>query len=103
MKGLKEYVEKHGRHFTEELAYAVSGCRWTYKEIDKSLQKKVYYNVSGCTPGDIAYCVNGLDFDNRRDAVSFLLRCVLYDVGLSDTLFNLWVMDNDSFDFTPYI
>ena len=103
MKGLKEYVEKHGRHFTEELAYTVSGCRWTYKEINNSLQKKVYYNVSGCTPGDIVYCVNGLDFDNRRDIVSFLIRCVLYDVGVSDTLFNLWVMDNNSFDFTPYI
>lgn len=103
MKGLNEYVSKHGKHFTEDLAHAISGCRWSYKEIDESLQKKVYYNVSGCTPGDIVYCVNGLEFDNRKEIVSFLLRCVMYDVGTSDELFDTWILCHPDFDFTPYI
>ena len=103
MRGLEEYVCKHGKHFTEDLAHAVSGYRWSYKEIEESLQKRVYYNVSGCTSGDIVYCVNGLDLENRKEIVSFLLRCVMYDVGASDKLFDLWVMCNQDFDFTPYI
>lgn len=103
MKGLEEYIKRHGRHFTEKLAYDITGGGWTYKEIDDSLQKKVYYNVSGCTPGDIVYCVNSLNFVNKKEIVSFLLRCVLYDVGMSDMLFNMWAISHDDFDFTNYI
>lgn len=103
MKGLKEYIKKHGKHFTEELAHDVVGSAWSFKEIDRSLQKKVYYNVSGCTSGDIVYYVNGMGFDYMRDIIQFLIRDVLYDVGLSDKLFLMWCECNKDFDFTPYI
>ena len=103
MKGLEEYIEKHGKHFTMKLAYDVSNDYWSDEEIHKALQKKVYYNVSGCTPGDIVYVVNGMDIDNMKEVVRFLMRCVLYDVGTSDKLFDTWVCFNEDFDFTHYI
>lgn len=103
MKGLKEYVAKHGLHFTEELAYDIVGKHWIYEDIDKALQKEVYYNVSGCTPGDIIYCVNIAGLHRKKDIVNFLIEYILCDVGFSDRLFNSWSTINKDFDFTPYI
>ena len=104
MKGLDEYIAKHGKHFTEELAYRAAGSkRWTSAEIHRALQKKVYYNVSGCTSDDIAYLVNGMGFTSKRDFISFLMRCIFYEVDSSDRNFDMWVIANKDFDLTPYI
>ena len=103
MKGLDKYIKKHGKHFTEELAYDIVGHTWSYEEIYEALQKKVYYNISGCTSGDIVYCVNGMGFETKKEFVSFLLRCIMCDMGISDKLFDSWIMCHGDFDFTHYI
>ena len=46
MKGLKEYISKHGSHFTEKLAIAVMDSKWSPSEIERSSEAMVYYNVS---------------------------------------------------------
>ena len=102
MKGLEEYIKKHGRHFTEELAHDVMGRYWTFEDIEASLQKKVYYNVSGCTSGDIVYYANGMGFENKRDLIQWLMVTLL-DVGCAEQMFSVFLMVYQDFDFTPYI
>ena len=56
MKGLKEYLKKHGNHFTEQLAYdAALNRRWNKKQIENSIRNRVWYNVTDSSIGDIIY------------------------------------------------
>ena len=103
MEGLQQYVDKHGKHFTESLAYNVAGRHWSADKIIGALSSKVYYNVSGCTLGDIVYCVNRMNFSTKRDVQNFLLKDVLCNVDMSDRLFGEWVEGNEYFDLTPYL
>ena len=107
MKGLKEYIRIHGRHFTEELARAVTCQRWSSKQIEKAAQKKVWYNVTGSTLGDLVYLVNEIYKDWQYRALSKCLDYPLYVVGEyrfhGGVVFNDWLEDNPEFDFTPYI
>jgi hypothetical protein len=108
MKGLKEYIKKHGKHFTEELAYVATEKYWDAKEIDAALQKKVYYNVSGYTKGDIIYIFNGVweyGRGNKKERADFV-RSTLGDAYYLDvpTVFTFWAESyGKNFDFTPYI
>lgn len=71
MKGLKRYIRKHGKHFTEELALAVAD-KWSVEQVMNSAQKKVYYNITSATDGDIAYLANtcnALDGLSMRDSL----------------------------------
>lgn len=109
VKGLREYVEKHGMHFTVELAYDATNKFYDVDEIEKELNKKVYYNVSGYTMGDAVYIFNG--WTNERDRTDKKYRAdnvrwILEDSGYLDipTVFELWVKAYArDFDFTPYI
>lgn len=104
MKGLNEYMKKHGKHFTMELACVAAGkVRWSFKEIDTSLQRKVYYNVSGCTSGDIVFFANTSRLRRKREIVRTLLENVMYIVGFSDRMFSRWILINEDFDLTPYV
>ena len=58
MKGLEQYIEKYGNHFTEELASDITLKKWDSSKIQKSAQKKVYYNVTGSTSGDMMYLMD---------------------------------------------
>lgn len=111
MKGLKEYIKKHGKHFTEKLAYDVTGGKWNVDRVNKSAQKKVYYNVTEATLGDILYITNEV---HNRFSISTVDKCVkfaLYIIGdysfHGGMVFMDWVDElndtEDSFDFTPYI
>ena len=102
MKGLEQYIAKHGRHFTEELAYDIMGSMWSFEEIDTTLQKRVYYNVSGMTSGDIVYYVNGMGWKSKGEMLYWLIPDLL-EVGLSEELFSAFLLVRDQFDFTPYI
>ena len=103
MKGLKEYLRKHGRHFTEELAHAVMGNTWTYDEIDAIIQKKVYYNVSGCTKGDIVYFCNGMNLYTKHDIIKNVIP-MLMTVDAYEDIFTLWAkVYGDCFDFTEFV
>lgn len=109
VKGLGEYVEKHGMHFTVELAYDATYKYYDVDEIEKELNKKVYYNVSGYTLGDAVYIFNGWTDERSRTDKRYraeMVRMILGDSDYLDTssVFELWVKAYArDFDFTPYI
>jgi hypothetical protein len=111
MNGLDRYIRKHGKHFTEKLAYKVAGRRWSGRQIEKAAQRKVYYNVTGSTLGDMIYLTN--EASNRWN-IPILYTCAkftLYRIGnhqyYGGVVFDDWLEDleniNPTFDFTPYI
>ena len=106
MKGLKEYIKKHGKHFTEELAYEAAGRKWSLKDIERSTQKKVYYNVTGTSMADMTYHVNRIHLDtgwSKRKCIGLTLKIVGdYKVGRDLALRN-FIHRDKAFDFTPYI
>lgn len=106
MKGLKEYIEKHGEHFTVELAYDATHKYYSVDEIEKELDKKVYYNVSGHTIGDIVYIFNGWCDEGTKRERAWNVRFILQDPYYFDvpTVFSRWVKAYaEDFDFTSYI
>ena len=109
MKGLRQYIRKHGRHFTEELAITITKGRWGSSEIMKKAESMVYYNVTGSTIGDIVFLANyAKDTDNslyrtKHNCVKFAL-CIVGEYALRDgAMFSKWVGDTKEFDLTPYI
>ena len=66
LKGLRRYIRKHGKHFTEELAYDAVFCKWDAQEVQESTQKMVYYNITGATMGDMLYLMNKACIDQHR-------------------------------------
>ena len=118
MKGLKEYIRKHGRHFTEELAYdAALSRKWNKKQVEDAIQKKVWYNVTGSTIGDIIYLVNECYDDENTFGYGRKNRCINYTLAFvgdyrnhGGVLFMKWLTEimqcsvaKDNFDFTPYL
>ena len=113
VKGLKEYVEKHGMHFTVELAYAAAldGMRWSAREVEKSAQRKVYYNVTGSTLGDMVFLMNDCYADDGFMGYGRKKRCLDYTLKVigdfsyhGGVLFREWIEEfGDGFDLTPYI
>ena len=118
MKGLEEYIKVHGRHFTEELAYDVSlSKKWNKRQIEDVIQRKVWYNVTGSTMGDIVYLINRYYDDKDFIGYGKKSKCVTYTLlyigdfrNYGSRLFDEWLDEvtqyeffRDNFDFTPYI
>ena len=117
MKGLEEYINKHGKHFTEQLAYDVAlSKKWNKEQIEDALQKRVWYNVTGSTIGDIIYLVNEcydegcMGYGKKHRCISYTLLYVGDFNNYGGKLFERWLEDisqyniiKDNFDFTPYI
>ena len=113
MKGLEQYISKHGKHFTEQLALAVTDGRWDGVKVEKAAQRKVYYNVTGSTLGDMVYLTNWADMEyslaskNHKATIDRCLRYTIYIIGnyaFHEGLpFQEWLEDLADFDFTPYI
>jgi hypothetical protein len=103
MKGLRKYLKKYGPHFTEKLASKVVYKRWSMKDIINTSNRKVYYNVTDSTDGDMFFLVNyfGTRF-NKIDAVNLMLTLVgdYYSTGIA---FMYWCSINEDFDLTAYI
>ena len=109
MKGLKAYLKKHGKHFTEELALSVTSGKWNSSRVMEKAQSMVYYNVTGSTVGDIVFLTNyakdtGKSFyRTKHNCVRFAL-CIVGEYSLRDgAMFSKWVGDTKEFDLTPYI
>ena len=109
MRGLRQYIKKHGRHFTEELAMTVTNGRWDSSEIMEKAESMVYYNVTGSTVGDIVFLTNyakdtGKSFyKTKYNCVKFAL-CIVGEYALRDgAMFRKWTEDNRDFDLTEYI
>ena len=121
MKGLREYIKKHGKHFTEELAYdAAFSKRWNKKQIEEAIQNRVWYNVTGSTLGDIIYLVNEcyddgiigdmLGYNKKSKCISYTLLYIGDFNNYGGKLFDEWLAEirqhdffKGDFDFTPYI
>ena len=107
MKGLREYIRKHGRHFTEELAYKAAGRKYSASQVERAAQRKVYYNVTGSTLGDMVYLTNctynGWGFTTISGNISYTLYFVGNYKHHGGVLFNEWLHGLEDFDFTPYI
>ena len=109
MKGLEEYIEKHGKHFTVELAYKVSGKRWDVSQIEKAAKNRVYYNVTASTIGDMVYITNRVYmpkssiFNTMSKCINYML-CIVGNFDFYEhTVFDDWLTIEEDFDFTPYI
>lgn len=109
MKGLRSYIKKHGKHFTEKLAYdAVLDKRWDRKQIESAFQKRAWYNVTGSTIGDIIYLINNslLEHGSRSKCITYTLLYIEDYRNYGGKLFDEWLREvkiNGNFDFTPYI
>lgn len=113
MKGLEEYIKVHGKHFTEKLAYKAAGNKWSASQIKKASQKKVYYNVTESTLGDMVYITNAVYlpktcmFDTFNKCVDFMLSIIEDSHFYDKTVFDEWLLFlerlEDDMDFTPYI
>ena len=109
MKGLKQYIRKHGRHFTEELAIDATGGRWGKEDILDKVETYVYYNVTESTVGDILFLVNFAK-DSGKPCLKTKHQCIkfaLYIVGeyaMHDgVMFDKWADHATDFDLTHYI
>ena len=109
MIGLREYIGKYGKHFTVELAYKVVGNRWNAKKIYDYIQKKVYYNVSGTTLGDMVYLFNSIYVDLpdtksycREKAIEYIQDMENLDAC---PIFDIWsrVNGGEDIDLREYI
>ena len=111
MKGLREYIRKHGNHFTEELALDVAGKKWGSDEVTKAAQKLVYYNVTDSTLGDMVFIMNchraAPSSKGKSDCVKYMVSIIGYYGFYGGKVFDRWVRvvrkSNPHFDFTPYI
>jgi hypothetical protein len=111
MKGLKNYIKKHGKHFTEELAYSISPClRWNKEQIEDTIQKKVWYNTTSSTIGDIVYLVNNCYEGAAKSKCINYALLYIGDFRNYENPFEDWLTEisncgtlKDCFDFTPYI
>lgn len=104
MKGLKQYLRKHGNHFTEALVKDYIPTKWDYPEIEKSIKDEVWYNCWSATKGDMLYLVNIAHIfsgSNKRLCIMFMLG-VVGDYEHREW-FDMWVKDNEDFDLTPYV
>lgn len=110
LKGLNEYTGKYGRHFTVQLAESAVPCRWKADRIGEVLQRKVYYNVTGSTEGDIVYLTNMA----YRSGVGSLDKCLDFTIEVIGNYafsegytFCCWVymmsFQGNDIDFTKYI
>lgn len=109
MKGLEQYIKKHGRHFTKELAMRATGGRWNTEDIMPKVESLVYYNVTGSTVGDIVFLVNfakdsGKPFlKTKHQCIKFAL-CIVGEYAMHNgAMFDKWAGDTNQFDLTEYI
>lgn len=113
MRGLKRYIRKHGYHFTEQLALdAALNKRWNWEQVEKELHRRVWFNVTDSTVGDMLYLVNECYDEDNFMGYGKKSKCVSYAIlyvgdfrYYGGSLFKRWLDDipDSSFDFTPYI
>lgn len=106
MKGLKEYISKHGNHFTEKLAIAVMDSKWNSSEIERSSETMVYYNVSEATLGDIVFLVNKYKKNHCRATKKKCLKYALdivRDYSSNGYAFTLFSLMNSDIDLKEYV
>lgn len=91
-------------HFTLKLASDVLGKhkRWGLGEVKESLDRKVWFNLTGATDGDILFLGNYFHNCNKRGNMA-LARTFLGYYSFGGALRILLNDCRQDFDFTPYI
>lgn len=106
MKGLEEYIKRHGRHLTERLALDSTVVRWDAAKVRKAVEGRVYYNVTGFTVGDMVYLVNEYHAryprPHKAQCIKYVLR-VVEDVTLEGKAFGDWLAKGSTVDLGRYI
>ncbi len=106
MKGLKEYLARHGRHLTERLVMDSIKIKWNTAEVMETSETMVYYNVTGSTVGDMVYLANEY---HARCPKHHKARCVRYaletigDAALEGHAFDRWLERGCCIDLVRYI
>ena len=107
MKGLEEYISKHGNHFTKELASKVTDERWDSSKLERDAQKYIYYNVTGSTVGDMVYLMTIGDSCQPYNKKVKTMLSWIQDYNKTGSPFIIWltvlIIKEQDFDFTPYI
>lgn len=108
MKGLQEYIDRYGYHFTESLVQDALPIRLKYQEIMKIADKMVWYNVTQATSGDILYLVNKDCHDcilSKRQGKRSVLKMVevVGNYSEKDKWFKEWLTGSSMGDLSPYI
>jgi hypothetical protein len=123
MTGLQDYIEKHGNHFTVELAMEASKCLinkdgskhlWDAEQVEKLTEKKVYYNITRSTLGDMVYIANMAYanyfpnvIDRKNKCIEAALAIVEDVDGYEGMAFSSWVTglvyQGKDFDFSKYV
>lgn len=110
MKGLEEYIQKHGMHLTTKIVSDIVVNKWSPEEVYKSSQVRVYYNTTSSTLGDITYLVN-TEWEEMRwsktKCISFAIS-IISDYSLGKGFAFRHFLDilhsrKKEFDFTPYL
>jgi hypothetical protein len=112
MKGLQKYIKKYGNHFTTALAeevcksfeYSFRNPMWYGDKLERELQKRVYYNVTGTTLGDAVYL-----FNRSRSQGCSRSMCIKKVLSYMETyhnrqnLFSVWIASEEDVNLKPYI
>lgn len=103
MRGLKEYIARHGHHFTVELAERVLDIKWRAQEVISASERRVYYNISGATVGDMVFLANLFsDSFSKGKCIRYALE-IVGDVTKDGYAFDAWLMSNEAMDLRKYI
>lgn len=103
MKGYKDYVKKHGLHFTDELAEAVSKMfinadgsyrHWTAAQAKKAFTSLGYTIPSYVTTGDITYLANMAYSDFYPEVLKDEASCLKYACKVAN--------DPDGYEGLPF-
>ncbi len=105
MKGLEEYIKRHGRHLTERLALDSTVVRWNAAKVRKAVEGRIYYNVTGSTVGDMVYLVNEYHArcprHHKVQCIKYVLR-IVGDMALEGKAFDDWLAKDSTVDLCRY-
>lgn len=106
---MKCYIDRHGCHFTEQLAQIASDMminsngkahKWTPEQIEKTMKMYGLTNKGRCTLGDLTYLANMAYADLYPTVLKDEVSCLRYAIAIANDPdgyegmpFNRWVSD----------
>lgn len=106
---MKNYVNRHGYHFTDKLAQAASEMmvnsngsshKWTPEQIEKTMKMYGLKCRGNCTLGDLTYLSNMAYADLYPSVLKDEISCLRYAIAMADDpdgyegmVFNRWKSD----------
>lgn len=107
--GLKSYTNRHGYHFTDQLAQVASDMminsngkshKWTPEQIEKTMKMYGLKCNGKCTLGDLTYLANMAYADLYPSVLKDEVSCLRYAVAMAEDpdgydgmIFNRWLSD----------